>query len=127
MGRSDTADRGLGDQFNGVDNPPRHPCPLPDSKLCQALAGGQDFTARIPGIASTAQQQPAQLQCSNALYFVSSRNPSEQGRGLVFDTDPIAQSPADFARTPPAIQRPHLSAFREGFPRHRFTLCRITS
>ena len=25
---ADTADRGLGDQFNGVDNLPRHQCPL---------------------------------------------------------------------------------------------------
>jgi hypothetical protein len=33
------------------------------------------------------------LQCT---LFVSSRNPSEQGRGVVFYADPIVQSPADF-------------------------------
>jgi len=32
---ADTADRGLGDQFNGVDNLPRHPCPLPDSSCAK--------------------------------------------------------------------------------------------
>jgi hypothetical protein len=69
MGRSRYSGPGSGDQFNGVDNLPEHPCSLPDSKLCQALAGRQDFTARIPGIASTAQQQPTQPQCSNALYL----------------------------------------------------------
>jgi hypothetical protein len=46
--------------------------------------------------------------------FVSSRNPSEQGRGLVFlyrSNRAILQL---FARTPPAIQRSRLSASREG-------------
>jgi len=42
---------------------------------------------------SYSQGATAVLQCT---LFVSSRNPSEQGRGLVFYTDPIAQSPADF-------------------------------
>ena len=68
MEEADTADRGPGDQFNGVDNLPEHPCALPDSKLCQALAGRQDFTARIPGIAST--RSNSQRNRSAPMHFI---------------------------------------------------------
>jgi hypothetical protein len=70
----------------------------------------------------------AVLQCT---LFVSSRNPSEQGRSLVFYTDPIAQSPADFRsftssystiapqRIPEKIPAPSLHTMQD----HQLTAC----
>jgi hypothetical protein len=103
--------------------PAETPCPLPDSNLCQGLAGRQDFTARIPGSAlhgAATASASAVLQCT---LFVSSRNPSEQGRGLVFLCRSNRAITCRFSLL-------HLQLFNDrasGSRALRFTLCRIIS